>query len=276
MPLSNTYSTVLKSFPVFNQILNYSNLANSLTILLKLFHTFSNDFKENCGLFTRKPPANLLLSLNLNFSRSMLILTIISLCQTLRFPKQSFQEFCQQSTNINAHYFPVSSLSISSVFSRSFFVGDLSQPVPPPPLLEPTALFLLSRRDLCLLSTLSLHFFVLRKRSLTDEHLQGNNYPFFPHISIISENYFYITQNHSFTQFLWTLSTISLNVLHAGFTNKFKEDGRQLTELFSAPTEILARIYFPLPLIYSLSCSTQFFIDPIASEALSISTHLLH
>ena len=148
----------------------------------------------------QNPPATLLLSLNLNFSRLMLILTIISLCRTLRFPKQSFREFCQQNANIDAHHFPVSSLSISSVFSRSFFVGDLSKPVPP--LLEPTALFLLSRRDLCLLYTLSLHFFVLRKRSLTDEHLQGNNYSFFPHISIIPENYFYITQNHSFTQLL--------------------------------------------------------------------------
>jgi len=193
----------------------------------------------------------------------MLILTIISLCRTLRFPKQSFREFCQQSAKIDAHYFLVSSLSISSVFSRSFFIGDLLQPVSP--ILELTArahswLFPESfhpRRDLCPLSTLSLHFFVLRKRSLTDEHLQGNNYSFFPHISIISKNYFYITQNHSFTQFLWTISTISLNVSHAGFTNKFKEDGQQLMELFSAPPEILALIYFPLPLIYSLSCSTQ-------------------
>ena len=133
----DTYSTVLKSFPVFNQISHYSNLANFLTISLNLFHTFSNDFKENYELFTRNHPENLLLSLNLNFSRLMLILTIISLCRTLRFPKQTFREFCQQSANIDAHFFLVSSLSVSSVFTRSFFIGDLSQPVSP--LLEPTA-----------------------------------------------------------------------------------------------------------------------------------------
>ena len=64
LPLSNTYSTVLNPFPDFNQILNYRNLANFLTILLKPLCTISNVFKENCGQFPRKAPANLLRSLN--------------------------------------------------------------------------------------------------------------------------------------------------------------------------------------------------------------------
>ena len=64
LALSNTYSTVLNPFPDFNQILNYFNLANFLTILLKPLCTISNVLKENCGQFPRKAPANLLRSLN--------------------------------------------------------------------------------------------------------------------------------------------------------------------------------------------------------------------